>query len=138
MDAPGTVQGHLPLLPAVIVGLDTIYVQDGETRTVGTRSNLAVLSGTPCNGGPGFNGGIPSFRQVVPALLVSVRPKTPFFWKTGRLIFECNMRVSCFDVRKAKFFSCCEWEREFRQFVDEQIRMITKVMPVTKPAFVFS
>jgi|RifCSPlowO2_12_1023861.scaffolds.fasta_scaffold14202_2 hypothetical protein len=48
------------------------------------------------------------------------------------------MRVSCFDVRKAKFFSCCEWEREFRQFLDEQIRMITKVMPVTKPAFVFS
>ena len=70
--------------------------------------------------------------------IVSVRPKTPFFWKTGRLTFECNMRVSCFDVRKAKFFSCCEWEREFRQFVDEQIRMITKVMPVTKPAFVFS
>ena len=72
------------------------------------------------------------------ALLVSVRPKTPFFWKTGRLTFECNMRVSCFDVRKAKFFSCCEWEREFRQFLDEQIRMITKVMPVTRPAFVFS
>ena len=47
------------------------------------------------------------------------------------------MRVSCFDVRKAKFFSCCEWEREIRQFVDEQIRMITKVMPVTKQAFVF-
>jgi len=40
--------------------------------------------------------------------LVSVRPKTPFFWETGRLTFECNMRVSCFDVRKAKFFSCCE------------------------------
>ena len=70
--------------------------------------------------------------------IVSVRPKTPFFWKTGRLTFECNMRVSCFDVRKAKFFSCCEWEREFRQFLDEQIRMITKIMPVTKPAFVFS
>ncbi|MDZ4341500.1 MAG: CHASE2 domain-containing protein, partial [Candidatus Binatia bacterium] len=49
--------------------------------------------------------------------LSSVRPKTPFFWKTGRLTFECNMRVSCFDVRKAKFFSCCEWEREFRQFL---------------------
>ena len=75
---------------------------------------------------------------AVRAQLVCVRPKTPFFWKTDRLTFECNMRVSCFDVRKAKFFSCCEWEREFRQFLDEQIRMITKVMPVTKPAFVFS
>ncbi len=57
--------------------------------------------------------------------LIRVRPETPFFWKTGRLTFECNMRVSCFHVRKAKFSSCCEWEREFRQFLDEQIRMIT-------------
>jgi hypothetical protein len=67
MDDPGP----SPLLPGVIVGNDTIYIQDGAARSVATKSNLGILTpNSTCNGGPTYNGGNPDIREVVPALLL--------------------------------------------------------------------
>jgi hypothetical protein len=67
MEVPQQSQGQSALLPGILVGNDTIYIQDGPARSVATHSNRAVYDiFLDCNSYPGT----PDVRQVVPALLL--------------------------------------------------------------------
>jgi len=66
MDAPPS-SSEPALLPGVLVGLTTIYIQDGPSHILSIKSNLDVITpGSACNSFPGS----PDVREVVPGLLL--------------------------------------------------------------------